>query len=217
MLARAFAVVALLAAPAFADPSDCDAVRRVLSLAGRAEVDVGDLARLEARVCATAPARGETCRELDAFWMLATALERPQEELTALEAQRTVWCGRGGEPTRPLQWPGGTTLRSSSGTLTWPGGTMARTSSGAWYAPSGSLVRSSSGTLYYPSGPIARSSSGRWSLPSGELADEGRLAALACEGDLSWCRYFLGEAQQSSGVRRDFAMLGLGRLAGLAR
>lgn len=217
MLARALVIAAVLAAPAFAQPSDCDAVRRVIALASRSDVDVGDLSRLEAHVCRAAPARGETCRELDAFWMLATALERSQEVLTALEAQRAVWCGRGDEPTRPLQWPGGTTLRSTSGTLTWPDGSMARTSSGAWYAPSGSLVRSSSATLYYPSGPMARGSSGRWSLPNGELADEGRVAALACEVDLQWCRYFLGEAQQSSGVRRDFAMLGLGRLAGRER
>lgn len=216
MLARAVVVAAVVAAPAFAQASDCEALRRVLAIAHRAQVDAGDLARLEPQLCGAPATGGSTCAQLDAFWMLAMALEEPQATLSGLEAQRAVWCGRGEEPSRPLQWPGGGTLRSSTGTLSWPDGTMARSASGTWYASSGALVRSSSNTLYYPSGPIARSSSGRWSLPSGEFADEGRLAGLACQADMQWCRFFLAEARASGGTRRDFALLGLGRLAGRA-
>ena len=91
---------------------------------------------------------------------------------------------------------------------------MARSSSGSWWSPEGVLVRSSSGSLSYPSGVLARSSSGRWSLPSGTMADEGRMAALACAKDQQWCRYFLGEASRSTGISRDFALLGVGILAG---
>ena len=172
MIARAALLAAVFAAPAFAQSSDCDALRRVLAIADRSSVSVGDLARLEPELCGRPVARGSTCQQLDAFWMLALALEQPAELVGGLEAQRAIWCGRGDEPVRPLQWPGGSTLRSSSG---------------------------------------------RWSLPSGELADEGRIAALACQADLQWCRFFFGEVQRSSGLHRDFAMLGLGRLAGQAR
>ncbi len=215
MRLRALLVAACLAAPAvtFAQPSDCDAIRRVLAIAERYSLDVGDLLHLEPQLCGKPQGR-VACQQLDEFWMLAMALEQPSETLNALEAQRAVWCGREDEPPRPLQWPNGATLRTSSGALSWPTGTLARSSGGTWSAPSGTMVRTSSGSLSYPSGTLARSSSGRWTLPNGTLAEEGRLAALACEQELSWCRFFLSEAAQSSGVRRDFALLGLARMAG---
>lgn len=207
MPTRLLLIIACLAAPAFADGEDCQAVRRALSLAANQNLATGDLPRLELQLCGR-PER--TCQQLDAFWMLSLALEQPAEISSALEAQRGVWCGKDAEPTRPLQWPGGQVLRSTSGTLSWPSGTMARSSAGSWSAPEGTLVRSSSGSLSYPNGTLARSSSGRWSLPSGEFADEGRIASLACAADAQWCRFFLGEINRQSGVSRDFAQLGLG-------
>lgn len=208
----------LAAAPSLAQPDDCSTIRRTLALAERAGVDSGELWRLERQACTPAQpsAGGGVCQQLDAFWILSLALGEGAEISGTLEAQRGVWCSRPDEPTRPLQWSNGATLRSSTGTLSWPNGTIARRSSGSWYADSGTMVKSSSGALYYPNGTQARSSSGRSMLPSGETADEGRIAALACQADASWCRYFLDAARGSSGVRRDFAMLGLGVLAGRA-
>ena len=145
MSARAALIFALLAAPAFADDADCQAVRRVLALANRSELDVGRLAQLEPRVCGQpAPT---ACEQLGDFWMLSMALKQPQETSSALEAERATWCSRAGEPTRMRQWPDGTVLRTTSGTLSWPNGTMARSSSGSWWSPEGVLVRSSSGSL----------------------------------------------------------------------
>jgi hypothetical protein len=125
-----------------------------------------------------------------------------------------VWCASDAEPSRPLSWPDGAVLRSTSGTLSWSNGVQARSTSGSWSTPDGVMVRSSSGSLSYPRGTLARSSTGRWSLPSGELTDEGRIASLACARDLQWCRFFLGEASRSAGLSRDFAQLGVGILAG---
>jgi hypothetical protein len=215
MLFRVTLMALLVAAPALAQGSDCDALRRVLAVAARSNLDVGDLPHLEPQLCGGPRAR-TACQDLDAFWMLAMALEQPQEIVSALEAQRGLWCARGDEPSRALEWPGGSLLRTSRGTLTWPNGVMARNSSDSWFAPSGVMVRSSSGTLSYPTGVQARSSRGSWSLPSGVQVDEGRLASLACQANQAWCRFFLGELGQSGGVRRDFAQLGLGRLAGQA-
>jgi len=211
---RALLIIALLSAPAFADVTDCDALHRTLTLAAQNNLDVGDLRRLEPQVCGRFSAPRLACQQLTDFWMLSMALQQPKETISALEAQRAVWCEGDSEPVRPLQWPDGDVLRSTSGTLSWPNGTMARSSSGSWWAPDGVLVRSSSGSLSYPSGTLARSSSGRWSLPSGVLADEGRIASLACAKDQQWCRYFLGEASRSTGVSHDFALLGVGILAG---
>lgn len=210
--------LSLAAAPALAQSDDCSTLRRALALAERAGVDSGELWRLERQACAPAQPSpgGGVCQQLDAFWILSLALGEGEAITGTLEAQRGVWCSRPDEPTRPLQWSNGATLRSTTGTLSWPNGTIARSTSGSWYADSGTMVKSSSGTLYYPSGSQARSSSGRSMLPSGELADEGRIAALACQADTSWCRYFLDAARGSSGVRRDFASLGLGILAGRA-
>lgn len=212
MPTRLMLLVCCLAAPAFADEADCQALRRVLSLAAGSRVDVGELRRLEPQLCGR-PTRA-ACQQLGEFWMLSLALQQPVETSSALEAQRAVWCSREGEPSRPLQWPDGSVLRSGSGTLSWPNGTMARSSSGSWSAPNGTLVRSSSGSLSYPNGTLARWSSGRWSLPSGELAEEGRIASLACAADMSWCRFFLGEVNRAEGLMRDFAQLGLAQLAG---
>lgn len=205
---RLLLILALLAAPAFADGEDCQAVRRTIALAVAQSLPTGELPRLEKEVCG-APTR-TTCQQLEAFWMLSLALETSPEVSSALEAQRGVWCGRDTEPVRALQWPGGQMLRTTSGTLSWPDGTMARSSSGSWYAANGTLVRSSSGSLSYATGTLARSSSGRWSLPSGELAEEGRIASLACAQDAAWCRFFLSELNREPGVTRDFAQLGLG-------
>jgi hypothetical protein len=210
----------LVALPALAQAEDCATVRRTLQLAQSFNVDAGELWRLERRVCAPPSqqgASGETCHQLDALWVLAMAAGEPDETASALEAQRGVWCGRGDEPRGPLQWPDGSTLRSSSGTLYWRNGMTARSTSGTWHVSSGAVVRSPSGSLSYPSGSQARTSSGRTMLPNGDFADEGRIAALACAADPSWCRYFLDVARSSSGVRREFAFIGLGRLAGRAR
>lgn len=212
MFNRALLISCLLAAPALAESDDCRALKRVLTLATDSNVDTGDLTRLDAQLCGQ-PTRA-TCQQLEQFWMLSLALQQPQETTTALEAQRGVWCARDAEPTRPLQWPDGRTLRTTTGTLSWPNGTMARSSSGSWSAPTGTLVRSSSGSLSYPSGTLARSSSGRWSLPSGEQAEEGRIASLACTNDVHWCRFFLAEVNHTVSITRDFAQLGLGMLAG---
>jgi len=208
---RLLLVLCCLAAPALADDEDCRALRRVAALAASNGVDVGELARLQLRVCGR-PAR-VACHQLEEFWMLSMALQQPREVTSVLEAQRSVWCARETEPARALEWPDGRQLRSSAGTFVWPDGTMARISSGSWFAPGGGLVRSSSGSLSYPGGAQARSGSGRWSLPSGVLADEGRIASLACAHEAQWCRFFLGEINSSEGVRRDFAQLGLGVLA----
>lgn len=210
MSTRLVLIFSCLAAPAFADETDCQALRRVISLAAENRVDVGDLRRLEPQLCGR-PTRA-ACQQLGDFWMLSMALQQPAETTSTLEAQRAVWCGRDGEPTRALQWPDGSVLRSTSGTLSWPNGTMARSSSGTWSAPSGTMVRSSSGSLSYPNGTLARSGSGRWSLPSGEFAEEGRIASLACKADMSWCRFFLGEVSRTDDLTRDFAQLGLGLL-----
>ena len=172
----------------------------------------GKLSSLEPQLCGQ-PTRS-ACQQLSDFWMLSMALREPQETSSALEAQRATWCSRDAEPLRPLQWPDGSVLRATSGTLSWPNGTMARTSSGSWSAPTGTMVRSATGSLSYPRGTIARSSSGRWSLPSGELTEEGRIASLACAVDRQWCRFFMGEINRTVGVNRDFAQLGLGLLAG---
>lgn len=212
MSTRLLMILSLLAAPAFAD-TDCDAVRRTLALAQQGHFESGELRQLEAQVCSR-PAGRVACQQLTDFWMLSMALQQPKETVAALEAQRAVWCERDVEPARPLQWPDGDVLRSTSGTLSWPSGVMARSSSGSWWSPDGVLVRSSSGSLTYPGGTLARSSSGRWSLPSGVMADEGRIASLACAKDLQWCRYFLNEASRSTGVSHDFALLGVGLLAG---
>lgn len=205
---RLLLIISCLSAPAFADAEECQAVRQVLALALRQNLNTGDLPRLEQQVCGKP--EPSACLQLEAFWMLSLALEQSQEVSSALEAQRGTWCGKNAQPSRPLQWPDGRVLRSSSGTLSWPDGTMARSSSGTWYAPTGTMVRSSSGSLSYPQGTQARSSSGRWSLPSGELAEEGRIASLACARDAAWCRFFLGELSRESGPSRDFAQLGLG-------
>lgn len=212
MPTRPLLLLCCLAAPAFADDADCQALRRVLSLAANAQVDVGALSGLEPQVCGR-PTR-ETCQQLGEFWMLSLALGQPQETVAVLEAQRAVWCSRDGEPARALQWTDGRVLRSTTGTLSWPDGTMARSSSGTWSSPEGRMVRSSSGSLLYPQGPIARSTSGRWSLPSGEFTEEGRIASLACAHDVQWCRFFLGEVARPPSITRDFAQLGLGVLAG---
>lgn len=213
MSSRLLLLLACFALPAFADDADCEALRRTLALAARASVDTGDLRRLEPQVCSR-PVERAACQQLSDLWLLAMALAQPAETLSALEAQRSVWCGRESEPTRALQWPDGHLLRSTSGSLNWPNGVMARSTSGSWSSPEGVMVRSSSGSLSYPGGSLARSSSGRWSLPSGEQADEGRIASLACARDLQWCRFFLGEASRSTGLTRDFALLGVGILAG---
>ena len=211
---RALVILALVASPALAD-SDCEAVRRTLTLASRHNVDVGGLRQLEPRVCsAVLKPTPSTCEQLSEFWMLAMALKQPGELISALEAQRAVWCDREAEPARMLQWPEGNMLRSTTGTLSWPNGVIARSATGSWSSPEGVLVRSSSLALSYPGGGQARSSSGRWSLQSGELTDEGRIASLACSNDLQWCRFFLSEASRSTGAAHDFAMLGLGVLAG---
>lgn len=212
--------LSLAALPAFAQAEDCASVRRTLQLAQSFNVESGELWRLERRLCAPPSQQastGETCQQLDAFWVLAMATGEPDDITSALEAQRGVWCGRGEEPRGTLQWPDGSTLRSSSGTLYWRNAVTARTTSGTWYTSSAVVARSASGTLYYPSGNQARTSSGRSMLPNGEYADEGRIASLACAVDQSWCRYFLDVARSSSGVRREFALIGLGRLAGRAR
>lgn len=202
---------------AFAQADDCASLRRALALAQQAGVNSGDLWRLEQQRCqAPSPGvRGDACVQLDAMLMLSQALSLDGEVPPGLEAQRGVWCGRGDEPARVLQWPSGATLRTSSGALYWPNGALARSVTGAWYAPSGTLVKSATGMLSYPNGGLMRTTTGRTSLPSGEQADEGRLAALACQQNLGWCRYFLGEAR-GTGDRRDFALLGLGLLAGRA-
>lgn len=212
MSTRALLIFSFLAAPAFADDSDCVAIRRVLALSASSNLDVGRLSQLETQLCGQ-PMHA-ACPQLNDFWMLSMALREHQETSSALEAQRATWCSRDAEPSRPLQWPDGAVLRTTSGTLSWPNGTMARSSSGSWSAPTGNLVRSGSGSLSYPRGTIARSSSGRWSLPSGELTEEGRIASLACAVDMQWCRFFLAEVSRTVGVTRDFAQLGLGLLAG---
>lgn len=213
VLLLSFCVAAL---PSFAQADDCSTVRRTLALAERSGIDSGELWRLEKQTCAPAqPVGGGTCQQLDAFYMLALALGESAEVTSALEAQRGIWCSRPDEP-RTLQWTTGATLRSSSGTLYWPNSATARSSSGTWYADNGAMVKSASGAVFYANGGQARSFSGRSMLPSGEMADEGRIAALACQADASWCRYFLDAARGSSGLRRDFAMLGLGVLAGRA-
>lgn len=201
---------------AFAQVDDCTALKRALAIAEQAGVNSGELWRLERQRCQpAAPANGGlTCTHLDAFSMLAVASGAAAEVTGSLEAQRSEWCGRGDEPTRQLQWSTGAVLRNTSGTLFWPDGTMARSSSGTWYSDSGTMLRSTSGTLYYPSGSMLRSSSGRVTLPTGEQADEGRLAALACRGDVGWCRWFLAERRASTGPKQDFALLGLALLAG---
>ena len=207
MPTRLILIVSLLAAPAFADGDDCQAVRRVLALAASQRLATGDLPKLEQQLCGR-PQRA--CEQLEAFWMLSMALDQPAEISSALEAQRGVWCGKDTEPTRTLQWPDGEVLRTGSGTLSWPNGTMAQSSSGSWFSPAGVMVRSSTGSLSYPNGALARSTSGRWSLPSGELVDEGRIASLSCAQDSGWCRFFLGQLNREGGVVRDFAQLGLG-------
>lgn len=213
MHSRLLLILACLAAPAFADGSDCEALRRTLALAARAHLDTGDLRRLEPQVCGR-PVERTACPQLSDLWMLSMALGQPSDTIAALEAQRSVWCSADADPARTLQWPDGSVLRSTTGSLSWPNGVMARSSSGTWSTPEGIMVRSSFGTLSYPGGTIARSSNGRWSLPSGDLADEGRIASLACAKDLQWCRFFLSEASRSDGVTRDFALLGVGILAG---
>lgn len=204
---RLLLIISCLAAPALADGEDCQAVRRVLALSASQRLATGELSRLEAQVCGR---RERVCDQLEAFWMLSMALDQPAEISSALEAQRGVWCGKDTEPTRPLQWPAGELLRSSSGTLSWPDGTMAESSSGSWSSPTGVMIRSASGSLSYPTGTLARTSSGRWSLPSGELVEEGRMASLSCAQDAGWCRFFLGQLSREAGVVRDFAQLGLG-------
>lgn len=211
MLARAILISLVVAAPALAESDDCRAVKRVRALAASSNVDTTGLSGLELQHCGR-PSRA-TCQQLEEFWMLSLALQQPESTTTALEAQRAVWCARETDPTRPLQWPDGQTLRSTSGTLSWPNETMARSSSGSWSAPTGTMVRSSSGSLSYPTGSLARSSSGRWMLSSGELAEEGRIASLACTNDVTWCRFFLAEIARTAGLAREFAQLGLGVLA----
>lgn len=211
MLSRAILISLVAAAPVLAESDDCRAVKRVIALAANSNVETGDLSQLEVQQCGR-PSRA-ACQQLEAFWMLSLALQQPESTTTALEAQRGVWCARETDPTRPLQWPDGQPLRSTSGTLSWPDGTMARSSSGSWSAPSGTLVRSSSGSLSYPSGSLARSSSGRWMLSAGEQAEEGRIASLACTNDITWCRFFLSEVNRTVGLTREFAQLGLGVLA----
>lgn len=213
MSLRLLLILATLAAPALADTADCDAVRRTLTLAAQHNLDGADLRKLESQVCGRPVAR-VACQQLADFWMLSMALQQPKETISALEAQRAVWCEGDAEPVRALQWPDGDLLRSTSGSLSWPNGVLARSTSGSWWSPDGVMVRSSSGALTYPGGTLARSSSGRWSLPSGVQADEGRIASLACSRDQQWCRYFLGEASRTTGLSRDFALLGVGLLAG---
>ncbi|MDP3156931.1 MAG: hypothetical protein Q8N23_29945 [Archangium sp.] len=211
MHARSILICLVVAAPALAESDDCRAVKRVIALAASSNLDTGELSRLEVQHCGR-PSRA-ACQQLEEFWMLSLALQQPESTTTALEAQRGVWCGRETDPVRPLQWPDGQTLRSTSGTLSWPNGIIARSSSGSWSAPTGTLVRSSSGSLSYPNGSLARSSSGRWMLSSGEQAEEGRIASLACTNDVTWCRFFLGEINRTGGLSREFAQLGLGLLA----
>jgi hypothetical protein len=209
-------VVALASGAALAQSDDCTTLRRALSIAQQAGVDTGDLSRLERQRCQSTPAStGATCQHLDAFLMLALATGADSDITGTLEAQRGVWCNRSDEPTRTLQWSNGSTLRTSSGTFYWPSGAQARGTSGTWFASTGATVKSPSGTLYYPSGQILRSSSGRVHLPSGEQTDEGRLAALACRAETQWCRFYL-DAGRGAGTRQDFALLGLGLLAGRA-
>ena len=211
MFQRIFLISLCFAAPALAQSEDCKAVRRTISLAADAWIETSELSRLEAQVCGR-PTRA-ACQQLDEFWMLAVALRQAQSTINAIEAQREVWCARDDEPSRPLQWPDGQTLRSSTGTISWSNGSIARSTTGSWSAPSGTMVRSSTGSLSFPSGSLARSSSGRWMLSTGESADDGRIASLACYKDQSWCRFFMGEMKTGSPLHRDFAQLGLAILA----
>lgn len=209
-------VLVLASGAAFAQSDECSTLRRALAIAEQAGVNSGDLARLERQRCqGSAVSSGATCEQLDSFLMLALATGASSDITGTLEAQRGVWCNRSDEPTRTLQWSNGSTLRTSGGTYYWPSGATARGTSGTWFASTGATVKSPSGTLYYPTGQVMRSSSGRVHLPTGEQADEGRIAALACRVDTQWCRFFL-DAGRGTGTRQDFALLGLGMLAGRA-
>jgi hypothetical protein len=213
MRADPLLLVALLSAPALADFTDCEAVRRTIAIATRRNVEVTGLRQLEPQVCA-ATANHATCDQLSEFWMLAMALREPSDVISTLQAQRATWCDTDAEPAGSILWNDGSMLRSPGGTLTWPNGSIARSTAGNWWSPESVRVRSESGVITWPNGNPARSASGRWTLPSGMPTDEGRLASLACSTDLQWCRFFLAEASHSAGVHRDLALLGLGVLAG---
>jgi len=82
-----------------------------------------------------------------------------------------------------MNYPNGTTLRYSNGAMNYPSGTTLRYSNGAMNYENGTTLRYSNGAMNYPSGTTLRYSNGSLNDPNGSTNTTGSVSFSTKFGD----------------------------------